>query len=96
MGDLGDLNTLALEARIRLYADGDKENEIPPRSFDFNKRDTDLMLTACNIVRWLAAKDYPHNFQLERFDLRDYCWEMSNIQKAAKRLLEQIKGDAET
>lgn len=94
MGDLGDLNTLTLEARIRLYADGDKENEISPRSFDFPKRDTDMMLTACNIVRWLAAKDYPHNFQLERSDLRDYCWGMTAIQTDAKRLLRRIVGDA--
>lgn len=91
MGDLGDLNTLSLEERIHLYADGDGYYDIPPRSFDFQKEDTDMMLSALEVVKLLAESDYPHNFQLERFDLHEYCLRISAIQRIAKGLYERSR-----
>lgn len=73
------------------YRNGMPDNNIPKHGFDFTDDSIDCLIEAVEIASALAKSDYPHNFQLERFDLRDFCYSMSRLQTKAKEWEEQYQ-----
>lgn len=78
------LEEMTLTERVKLYADGDSENGIPPHGFDFSHEDAEAIMSALRIVWLLSRVDFVHNFQLERFDIRDFCTVTNGIIRIAK------------
>lgn len=81
----------SLVERIKLYANGNKEKEIPAHAFDFSKQDTDILIDALKIVECLGFHDYLHNFQREAPWVVNYCYEMTNIQSMAKKIIKRME-----
>lgn len=81
------LEEMTLTERVKLYADGDSENGIPPHSFDFSHDDAEAIMSALRITWLLSRVDCVHNFQLERFDIKDFCTVTNGIVKTAKNLV---------
>lgn len=78
------LDEMSLTERIRLYADGDPEHGLPAHGFDFSHEDAEAIMSALRIVWLLSRVDFVHNFQLERFDIRDFCIVTNGIIRIAK------------
>lgn len=78
------LEEMTLTERVKLYADGDSENGIPPHGFDFSHEDAEAIMSALRITWLLSRVDYVHNFQLERFDIKEFCTVTNGIVKIAK------------
>ena len=83
------LDEMTLNERVKLYSEGDLENEIPRHSFDFTKEDEENIMNALRIVWLLSRQDYAHNYQRERKDLVDYCNVTNGIIRIAKRFVEK-------
>lgn len=83
------LEEMALNERVKLYAEGDPENEIPRHSFDFTKEDEENIMSALRIVWLLSREDFAHNFQNERKDIVDYCNVTTGIIRIAKHFVEK-------
>lgn len=83
------LNDMTLNERIKFYAEGDKQHEIPIHSFDFTRQDAEDIMSALRIVWLLSREDYPHNWQHERPDIVNYIRVTSAILKIAKRFVEK-------
>lgn len=80
------------QRHFRAYALGEPCEGLPvvqPHAFDLNKEDAEVIIAALECMRLLTVFDYPHNFQRERFDLRDYCFKMTALQRAAKAFLKE-------
>lgn len=43
-------------------------------------------IEAWHLMLDLIEVGYPHNFQLERFDLRDFCYDISDLIKRAYKI----------
>lgn len=81
------LEEMTLTERVKLYADGDKENEIPPHGFDFSHEDMENIMKALRIT-WLLSREEPvHNYQAERMDLREYCTVTNGIVRIARSFI---------
>ena len=74
-----------LEELIDLYTYGDSET--PPHAFDFTIQDAETMKSCVAFVRRFANQAYPHNFQGERYDIREYCYRMTAFQNMAKDII---------
>ena len=74
-----------LEEIIDLYIYGDSET--PPHAFDFTIQDAETMKSCVAFVRRFANQAYPHNFQGERYDIREYCHRMTAFQNMAKDII---------
>lgn len=83
------LDEMTLNERVKIYSEGDLENEIPRHSFDFTKEDEENIMNALRIVWLLSREDYAHNFQHERKDIVDYCTVTTGIIRIAKRFVEK-------
>lgn len=78
------LDEMTLTERVKLYADGDEENGIPPHGFDFSHEDMKNIMEALRIT-WLLSREEPvHNYQYERSDLRDFCVVTNGIVRIAR------------
>lgn len=78
------LDEMSLTERVKLYADGDPEHGLPAHGFDFSHEDAEAIMSALRIVWLLSRVDFVHNFQLERFDIRDFCTVTNGIIRTAK------------
>lgn len=76
---------MTLEEKIELYTYGDSET--PPHAFDFTIQDAETMKSCVAFVRRFANQAYPHNFQGERYDIREYCYRMTAFQNMAKDII---------
>ena len=83
------LDEMTLNERVKIYSEGDLENEIPRHSFDFTKEDEENIMNALRIVWLLSREDYAHNFQHERKDIVDYCTVTTGIIRIAKRFVKR-------
>ena len=83
------LDEMTLNERVKLYAEGDLENEIPRHSFDFIKEDEENIMNALRIVWLLSREDFVHNFQHERKDIVDYCITTTGIIRIAKSFVKK-------
>ena len=77
-----------LITKLKAYANGFAD--VPKHAFDFSDEDIDILLASLELVKCLAKKDFPHNFQRERNDIAEYCYGMTAIQGAAKELSKKI------
>lgn len=69
------------------YGEFDRGRMVVPRhSFDLDNDTIDIVLVALNLMKTLAERDYPHNFQRERSDLVEHCYKMTTIQRNAKEI----------
>lgn len=75
-----------LEELIDLYTYGDSET--PSHAFDFTIQDAETMKSCVAFVRRFANQAYPHNFQEERYDIREYCYRMTAFQNMAKDIID--------
>lgn len=75
-----------LEEIIDLYTYGDSKT--PPHAFDFTIQDAETMKSCVAFVRRFANQAYPHNFQGERYDIREYCYRMTAFQNMAKDIID--------
>lgn len=80
---------MTLNERVKLYAEGDPENEIPRHSFDFTKEDEENIMNALRIVWLLSREEFVHDFQRERKDIVDYCITTTGIIRIAKRFVKK-------
>ena len=80
---------MTLTERVILYADGDKENGIPPHSFDFSHEDMETIMSALRLAYLVSRQEHIHNFQLERFDIRDFCVCCNGYIGIAKNILKK-------
>lgn len=78
------LEEMTITERVKLYADGDAEDGISKHGFDFSHEDAEAIMSALRIVWLLSRVDFVHNFQLERFDIRDFCTVTNGIIRIAK------------
>jgi len=78
------LDEMSLTERVKLYADGDSEHGLPAHGFDFSHEDAEAIMSALRVVWLLSKVDFVHNFQLERFDIRDFCTVTNGIIRIAK------------
>ena len=78
------LEEMTITERVKLYADGDSEAGISKHGFDFSHEDAEAIMSALRIVWLLSRVDFVHNFQLERFDIRDFCTVTNGIIRIAK------------
>ena len=83
------LDEMTLNERVKLYSEGDIENEIHRHSFDFTKEDEENIMHALRIVWLLSREDFVHDFQRERKDIVDYCNNTTGIIRIAKRFVKQ-------
>ena len=89
MTEMTSLDKMTLNERVKIYAEGDLENGIPPHSFDFTKEDEKSIMNALRIVWLLSREDFIHDFKRERKDIVDYCITTTSIIRIAKRFVKQ-------
>lgn len=80
---------LTLTEKVKLYATGNKEEELPAHAFDFSYEDADNIMSALRIVWLLSRVDIVHNYQAEREDIKKFCIEANGVIRIAKRLIEK-------
>ena len=80
---------MTLTEKLKLYADGDKEEEFPCHGFDFSYEDSQYLMDALRIVWLLSQTELVHNYQAEREDLRNFCIVTNGIIRIAKNFTQK-------